>query len=93
MNSIRLKTKYAENELYWMGHLYRYWCYTYERTSKQVYRIMKPTELRTLYFPYHSLDNSAAIERILEAKNSREEDMTERGVAILRRLSKEKHTS
>ena len=87
------KEKYAENELYWIGYLYRYWCYTYERTSKQVYRIIKPTELRTLYFPYHSLDNSAAIERILEAKNSREEDMTERGVAILRRLSKEKRTS
>lgn len=84
------KVKYSENELYWMGYLYRYWCYTYEKTSKQVYRIIKPTELRALYFPYHSLDNSAAIERILEAKNIREEDMTKRGVAILRRISKEK---
>ena len=84
------KVKYTENELYWMGYLYRYWCYTYEKTSKQVYRIMKPTELRELFFPYHSLDNAAAIERILEAKNSREEDLTERGVEILRRISKEK---
>ena len=84
------KVKFTENELYWMGYLYRYWCYTYEKTSKQVYRIMKPTELRELFFPYHSLDNAAAIERILEAKNSREEDLTERGVEILRRISKEK---
>lgn len=84
------KVKFTENELYWMGYLYRYWCYTYEKTSKQVYRIMKPTELRELFFPYHSLDNAAAVERILEAKNSREEDLTERGVEILRRISKEK---
>ena len=82
--------KFTENELYWMGYLYRYWCYTYEKTSKQVYRIIKPTELRKLFFPYHSLDNAAAIERILEAKNSREEDLTQRGVEIFRRISKEK---
>lgn len=84
------KVKFTENELYWMGYLYRYWCYTYEKTSKQVYRIIKPTELRKLFFPYHSLDNAAAIERILEAKNSREEDLTQRGVEIFRRISKEK---
>lgn len=84
------KVKYTENELYWMGYLYRYWCYTYEKTSRQVYRIIKPTELRELFFPYHSLDNAVAIERILEAKNSREEDMIERGVEILRRIIKER---
>ena len=21
--------KFSENEIYWMGYLYRYWCYTY----------------------------------------------------------------
>ncbi len=82
------KVKYSENELYWMGYLYRYWCYTYEKTSRQVYRIIKPVELRELFYPYHSLDNAAAIERILEAKNCREEDMIQRGVEILRRLTK-----
>ena len=78
------KVKYSENELYWMGYLYRYWCYTYEKTSKQVYKIIKPGELRTLFFPYHSLDTAEAIERILEAKGQREEDYTKRGVEILR---------
>ncbi len=84
------KVKYSESELYWMGYLYRYWCYTYEKTSKQVYRIIKPPELRALFFPYHSLDNAAAIERILEARNSREEDLTKRGVEILRRIISKK---
>ncbi len=87
------KVKFSENEMYWMGYLYRYWCYTYGKTSKQVYRIIKPTELRTLFFPYHSIDCSAAIERILEAKGQNEEDSIEKGVAILRRLINQRKSS
>ena len=82
--------KYFPEELYWMGYLYRYWCYTYEKTSKQVYKIIKPDELRTLYFPYHSLDPAQAIERILEAKGFAEKDYTPKGVELLRELLKKK---
>lgn len=82
------KEKYSTEELYWMGYLYRYWCYTYEKTSKQVYKLIKPKELRELYFPYHSLDPAQAIERILEAKDMKEEDLTQKGVEILRRITK-----
>lgn len=84
------KEKYSTEELYWMGYLYRYWCYTYEKSSKQVYKLMKPKELRGLYYPYHSLDPAQAIERILESKNLREEDLTQKGVKILRRIMSEK---
>ncbi len=80
------KEKYGNEELYWMGYLYRYWALTYERSSKQIYKIMKPKELRGLYFPYHSLDPSQAIGRILEAKDLREEDFIQRGVEILRKM-------
>ncbi len=37
-------------------------------TSVQVYKIVKPKELRELFLAYHTLDPSQAIERILEAK-------------------------
>lgn len=84
------KEKYSTEELYWMGYLYRYWCYTYEKSSKQVYKLMKPKELRGLYYPYHSLDPAQAIERILESKNLGEEDLTQKGVEILRRIMSEK---
>ena len=66
------KEKYSTNELYWIGYIYRYWCYTRELTSKQVYKIVKPKELRGLYFPYHSLDPKQAIDRILEAKDTKD---------------------
>ena len=80
------KVKYSAEELYWIGYIYRYWACTYQKMSKQVYRIIKPKELRDLYYPYHSLDPTQAIESILEAKGMSEEDLTARGVKILRRL-------
>lgn len=79
------KKKYDEEELYWIGYLYRYWCYVKEMSSKQVYRIVKPEELRKLYFPYHTMDSGQVVERILEAKGMDEKSYTERGVEILRR--------
>ena len=85
------KEKYNAEELYWIGYIYRYWCYTRELTSKQVYKIIKPKELRGLYFPYHSLDPKQAIDRILEAKDIDESDYTKRGVEILRRIIEEKN--
>lgn len=78
------KERYGREELYWLGYLYRYWAYTYEKSSKQVYKQMKPKDLRKLYYPYHSLDPAQAIERILEGSGSKEEDYTEKGVRILR---------
>lgn len=63
------KNKYNSEALYWIGYLYRYFSYTYELTSKQVYRYVKPKELNGLYLAYHTLDCSQAIERILQAKN------------------------
>ena len=60
--------KYTSNELYWIGYLYRYFAYTYNKTSVQVYKIIKPKDLRGLYLPYHTMDIAQAIDRILEAK-------------------------
>ena len=76
--------KYSAETLYWIGYIYRYWAYTHEKSSKQVYRLAKPQELAQLYFPYHSLDPAQAIERILEAKGVTYEDDIARGVRIMR---------
>lgn len=43
------KERYNREELYWMGYLYRYWSYTYEKSSKHIYKQMKAKELRMLY--------------------------------------------
>lgn len=67
--------KYTRNEMYWIGYLYRYFSYTFEYSSVQVYKIIKGKELRELFLAYHTLDPAQAIERILEAKGIlRDED-------------------
>ena len=60
--------KYLADEMYWIGYIYRYYAYTYEKTSLQVYRTVKPKELRSLFLPYHTMDPAQAIDRILEAQ-------------------------
>ena len=63
--------KYSAEELYWIGYIYRYFAYTKQKSSLQVYKIIKPKELRGLYLSYHTLDPAFAIDRILEAKHLR----------------------
>ena len=62
------KVKYNEEVLFWIGYIYRYFAYTYELTSRNVYKIIKPKELNELYYVYHTFDPSVAISRILEEK-------------------------
>lgn len=80
--------KYTKNELYWIGYIYRYFSYTYDMSSVQVYKIVKPKELRGLFLPYHTMDPAQAIERILEAKNIFFDDEKElkRQYEIFRRI-------
>lgn len=94
--------KFNQEELHWIGYIYRYWAYVSEKSSKQIYKIIKPEQLRKLYFPYHSLDPMQAIERITEEINPMEEkerDDISRGVAVLRKVrnkskyKKDKYTS
>ena len=83
---------YTKNELYWIGYLYRYYAYTYQISSRQAYKTVKPKELRDLFLPYHTLDPKQAISRILEAKNlpGSEEDELARQYQILRKIRTEK---
>ncbi len=75
--------------MHWIGYIYRYWAYISGRTSKEVYRLVKPGQLRRLYFPYHSLDPRQAIERISEASGfgiTNEASDISKGVIALRKV-------
>ena len=60
--------KLTHDEMFWIGYVYRYFVYTYEKSSASIYRELKPKELRDLFLPYHTMDPAQAIERILEAR-------------------------
>ena len=80
--------KYTANEMHWIGYIYRYFAYTCEKSSKQVYRIIKPKELRSLYLPYHTMDPAKAVDMILEARGLAldEEAELKRQYEILKRI-------
>ena len=87
------KEKYTVEEMHWIGYIYRYWSYSYELTSRQIYKIVKPEQMKKMYFPYHSLDPHQAIERILEGigmEAENEADAISRGVEILRKVKTKK---
>ena len=83
--------KYSRNEIYWIGYIYRYFASTYEMSSAQVYKIVKPKELRGLFLSYHTMDTAQAIERILEAKEMLVDEDAElkRQYEIFKRIRKE----
>ena len=58
--------KYTHNEMYWIGYIYRYFAVTYELTSPQVYKIVKPKELRGLEAKEMLIDEDMELKRQYE---------------------------
>lgn len=54
--------------MYWLGYIYRYYSYTKQLTSIQVYKIIKPVELLKTYLPFHTQDPKKVIQQIEEMK-------------------------
>ena len=80
------RDKFNREAMYWTGYIYRYWSYISDKSSKQIYKMIKPDELSKLYYPYHSLDPEAVIERIKEEKGIIDETDIGRGVEVMRRV-------
>lgn len=60
--------KYEKEVLFWIGYIYRYFCYTYDISSLRAYKILKPKEMYEAYYVYHTYDPSKAIAELLEEK-------------------------
>lgn len=80
--------KYGENTMYWIGYIYRYWCYIYELDNLNVYKMVKPDELKSLFYPYHTLDIEIAIERIMEVKQIKDKMTLSYQVELYRQIIK-----
>lgn len=80
--------KYNQEAMYWTGYLYRYMAYTYELSSKQVYKLLPLKEVVRAYLAYHTMDVQVAIERLLEAKNIsfNENDNFKRNLSIMKQI-------
>ena len=85
-HSERKGVNYDKATMFWIGYIYRYWSYTREISSRQVYKLIKPSELAKLYFIYHSLDPEKVIDRIMEAKNIKDKFDIDDAVRMYREI-------
>ena len=82
--------KYDKDVMYWSGYIYRYFCYTYNISSRQAYKMLPLKYVASTYSAYHTLDPVVAIERLLEAKKISfdEKDEFRRQLDIFRRIKR-----
>lgn len=80
--------QFGLEELFWIGYIYRYWQILFQISSKRIYKICNSTEMRKLYYIYHTLDPEKAIKRILDAKGIDCSNSINRGVELLREIRK-----
>lgn len=80
--------KYHRDVMYWAGYLYRYFCYTYDLSSKQAYKMLPFKYVCSSFNAYHSLSVEHAIKRLLEEKgiSFEEKDILKKGVTVLRKI-------
>lgn len=59
-------TRYTKGELHWIGYVYRALSIKRKSSSKQIYKLISPAELRDLYLTYHTFDMDYCLERLEE---------------------------
>lgn len=82
----KIGKRFDKNTLFWIGYIYRYWAYTYEESSINIYKMILPTKLAKFYEIYHTLDPKKAIERIIEAEAIETKKEISYGVNIYRKI-------
>ncbi|MBQ9457122.1 MAG: hypothetical protein IJU64_01240 [Bacilli bacterium] len=80
--------RYSAETLYWMGYLYRYWCYVHEIDSIRLYKDVPPSELAKRFEIYHTLDPEKAVSMIQEDLGLGQANSLAYGVAIYRGILK-----
>lgn len=53
--------------LYWTGHIYRYWHFLMNETSKSIYKMAPAKTMQTVYLMYHTMSSKMAIERLIDS--------------------------
>jgi hypothetical protein len=58
------KLLFTNDELYWIGYMYRYWHFLTGEKSKNLYRQAPVKIMKNVYPGFHTLDGKIAIENI-----------------------------
>lgn len=78
--------KFTENEMYWIGYIYRAIAILYKLSSKKVYKLFKANDIVKYYNTYHTFDIVYAAERMMESIDYNQVDYMIEGTKLLKRL-------
>ena len=83
--------KYDSNVMYWLGFIYRYICYTRECSTKFIFELIPPSEIKTHYYVYHTQSEEWVVNRILETRDLTE-DIFDKNKRLKKRLKEQYKT-
>ena len=64
---------YSQEQVYWMGYVYRYWHFYTGETSREIYTQADAVQMAECYLGFHTLDVSLAIEDLKEIHKQKQE--------------------
>ena len=67
--------EYSQEEVYWMGYVYRYWHFYTGEKSRQIYEQADAETMRECYLGFHTLDVSMAIDDLKELYRQKQETL------------------
>ena len=65
--------EYSQEEVYWMGYVYRYWHFYTGEKSGQIYEQADAETMKECYLGFHALDVSMAIDDLKELYRQKKE--------------------
>ena len=78
------KIKYSQDEMYWIGYIYRVISIKFNLTSKQIFKLFKASEIIDYYPIYHTYDIVDAASRMIEEKLGSKQSNQERVLEFIR---------
>lgn len=64
---------YSQEQVYWMGYVYRYWHFYTGETSREIYAQADACQMAGCHLGFHTLDVSMAIEDLKEIHKQKQE--------------------
>lgn len=64
---------YSQEQVYWMGYVYRYWHFYTGETSREIYTQADAVQMAECYLGFHTLDVSMTIEDLKEIHKQKQE--------------------
>lgn len=80
------KIKYSEDQMFWIGYIYRCISIKYNLSSKNVYKLLTAKEIVKYYNIGHTFDIVDAAERIMSSIDYDDSSVKERAYIVMKRL-------